>query len=102
MNINYKKTAIEEAEDMAEVYNKAFYSDYINYGICPGYGHSVEGMKESIVKNIKYSILDENVLIGAISVSGDDDNYYLGCLCIVPDYQGMGIGTEAMNSWKKS
>jgi ribosomal protein S18 acetylase RimI-like enzyme len=102
MNIIYRKAFVDEAEAMVDVYNKAFYDDYIRYGVCPGYGHSVEYMEKSIRENLKYAILDENHMIGAISVSNREEGaYHIGCLCVIPEYQGKGIGTEAIDFFTK-
>ena len=38
MNISYRKANIEVADLLIEIYNAAFYSDFIKYGECPGYG----------------------------------------------------------------
>ena len=38
----------EDAERLIEIYNAAFYSDYLRYGTCPGYGLTKELMEESI------------------------------------------------------
>ena len=38
MNISYRKANIEDADLLIEIYYAAFYSDFIKYGECPGYG----------------------------------------------------------------
>lgn len=38
MNLTYKKANIADATRLIEIYNAAFYDDYIRYGECPGYG----------------------------------------------------------------
>ena len=95
MNLVYRKVKLSDAEELVNVYNCAFADEYIRYGTCPGYGHSIDYMEKSIRDNIKYVISSENQMIGAISVSNTEDGkYYIGCLCIIPRYQGKGIGTK--------
>lgn len=97
MNVYFRKAKLKDANEMVNVYNGAFYDDYKRYGTCPGYGHSIECMEKSIRDNTKYTILSESKMIGAISVSNKKDGKcYIGCLCIIPEYQGKGIGTKAM------
>ena len=38
MNIEYRKVDVADAELLIDIYNSAFYSDYIKYGECPAYG----------------------------------------------------------------
>lgn len=47
MNIEYRWAEIEDTEMLVEIYNASFYDDYIRYGECPGYGKTVENMKQS-------------------------------------------------------
>ena len=48
MKVEYRKANIEDAEVLIEIYNAAFYSDYLKYGECPGYGKTKEMMEKSI------------------------------------------------------
>ena len=48
MNIIVKRATEEDAADLIEVQNKAFLSDYLLYGECPGYNKTNESMKKSI------------------------------------------------------
>ena len=36
---------------MIDIYNASFYSDYVRYGTCPGYGNSKEMMEELIMRH---------------------------------------------------
>ena len=49
MMIEYKKADTEDAELLINIYNSAFYSDYIKYGECPAYGKTKEMMEKSII-----------------------------------------------------
>ena len=69
MTIEYRKAETADAEMLINIYNASFYSDYMRFGSCPGYGKTI--MQEMRV-------------------------YEITCLCIVPEYQGKGIGTQAV------
>ena len=109
MNLTYKKAHIADAPRLIELYNAAFYDDYIRYGECPGYGKTKENMERSITKCPIYMIMKDGIPAGAISFENrKNGEYYLGCLCIIPEFQGMGIGTKAIrdflafySDWKK-
>jgi len=44
----YKCAEISDADVLIEIYNSAFYDDYIRYGQCPAYGRSRENMEQSV------------------------------------------------------
>ena len=102
MNIQIKAATIEDAEVLVDIYNKAFYEDYVKYGECPGYGKSVSDMEKSINETLKYiAYVGENP-VGAISVLKKDDGvYYLGALCVIPEYQRQGIGHKLLEFFKE-
>ena len=96
MNLKYISAKKEDADLLIKIYNASFYKDYIKYGECPAYGRSRASMEESIEKFPKLIIYDEDNPVGAISVAiRGNGEYYLGCLCIIPEFQGKGIGTRA-------
>ena len=97
MTIEFRQAALEDAELLINIYNASFYSDYLRYGSCPGYGKTKEMMEESISKYPKYIILCDNEPVGSISCKKPENGVYeIGCLCVVPEYQGKGIGTQAI------
>lgn len=97
MNLKYIEAKKEDADLLMEIYNTSFYDDYIRYGVCPAYGKTRAGMEESIEKSPKRIIYCDDIPIGAISVSSKGNGeYYFGCLCVSPKYQGKGIGTQAV------
>ena len=52
-------------------------------------------MEASIEDSIKYIVIYGTIPVGIISVSEKTKGYYhLGCLCVIPKYQGMGIDTQ--------
>ena len=102
MDIQIKATTTEDAEVLVNIYNEAFYEDYVQYGECPGYGKSVSDMEKSINETLKYiAYVGENP-VGAISVLKKDDGvYYLGALCVIPEYQRQGIGHKLLEFFKE-
>ncbi len=109
MLIDFKEAKVEDAEVLADIYNASFYSDFVKYGECPGYGKTKEMMEQSIIKAPKFVILCDGTPVGSISCKKTAEaTYEVGCLCIIPEFQGKGIGTKAFqfalsyySDWKK-
>lgn len=97
MKIEFRKAELSDAEQLIEIYNAAFYDDYVRYGECPAYGRTREMMEKSIVDFPKFLILDDTKPVGCIScIESEKRMYEIGCLCVIPEYQGKGIGTSAV------
>jgi ribosomal protein S18 acetylase RimI-like enzyme len=104
-----RKAIPENAEILIKIYNEAFYEDFIRYGECPAYGRSVDDMKKSIIEIPKYIAYYDSIPIGVISVKSEGEGiYYIGCLCVIPEFQRKGIGYQLIefmknqyNDWKK-
>lgn len=97
MTVTYRKAESEDAQMLVEIYNAAFYSDFRRFGACPGYGKTVEMMQASISDHPKYIILCDHQPVGCVSCKMLEKSVYeITCLCIVPAYQGRGIGTQAV------
>lgn len=109
INLQYRRAEKSDAELLIDIYNSAFYDDYVRYGACPAYGRTVEQMENLIESFPKKIVFCDNTPVGVISVEEKGDGiYYIGCLCVVPEYQGKGIGTQAFRhllsvypDWKK-
>ena len=109
MDLEIKAATIEDAQVLVDIYNKAFYEDFVIYGQCPGYGRSVDDMIKSINETSKYIACVGSNAVGAISVLKKDDGiYYLGALCVIPEYQRKGVGYKLLEfikdkykDWKK-
>lgn len=109
MTIDYRTAKLPDAPLLVKLYDAAFYSDYIRYGECPGYGKSEESMRDSIRRVPKRIILCDGKPVGVISCKKTAEySYEIGCLCVLPAYQGRGIGTKAVedtlayySDWKK-
>lgn len=96
MVLTYQKALQKDAELLINLYNAAFYDDYVRYGECPGYGRTKEEMEQSILRFPKYIIMKDGRPVGVISFENrGQGDYYIGCLCVIPSYQGMGIGRQA-------
>lgn len=101
MKIEYRQAVTGDAELLVNIYNASFYDDYVRYGSCPGYGQTKEEMEESIGKYLKYIILCDDEPVGCVSYTKlGAGEYEIGCLCVIPEYQGKGIGTQAMRFLK--
>ena len=97
MILEYRKAVLEDTELLISIYNAAYYDDYLRYGYCPGYGITKEGMEESIRTIPKYIIMCDNMPVGCISSKQIETGVYeIANLCIIPEYQGKGIGTKAI------
>ena len=97
MGIEFRKADRVDAELLVDIYNASFYSDFIRYGECPAYGKTKEMMEQSILDYSKFLIIYNNGPVGCISCRETGNGIYeVGCLCVIPEYQGKGIGTAAM------
>lgn len=97
MKLEYKKAKTEDALLLIDIYNSAFYNDYVKYGECPAYGKTKAMMEKSIIDYPKFIILYDNKAAGCISCKKLEAGIYeIGCLCVIPEFQGKGIGTEAI------
>lgn len=109
MQLCYKYAKKEDANLLIDIYNKSFYEDYLKYGECPGYGRTKKQMELSIENFPKKIIFSDNYPVGVISVENKGSGeYYLGCLCVIPEYQNKGIGAQVVKyllenctDWKK-
>ena len=109
MKIDFRQAAIDDAGLLVEIYNASFFSDYQRFGACPGYGKTVGMMEESIRLYPKHIILCDGKPVGCVSCHPcGPHEYEIGCLCVIPDYQGKGIGTQAVrfvqncyDDWKR-
>ena len=107
--IEFRKADIKDAELLIDIYNASFYEDYIRYGECPAYGKTREMMEQSITEYSKFLIIYDGKAVGCISCRETEKGIIeVGCLCVIPEFQGRGIGTAAMkfarsyySDWKR-
>ncbi|MDO5517654.1 MAG: GNAT family N-acetyltransferase [Clostridium sp.] len=100
MNITYKKASLDDCELLIEINNKAYHDDYIRYGECPGYNVPIENMRSSLKNREieKHIIYADDIPVGVTSVHNKGNNkYYLGNLCVIPEYQHKGIGKATID-----
>ena len=96
--MDYKYADTSDADVLIEIYNSAFHDDFIRYGECPAYGRSREDMEQSIQDFPKIIAYEQDKAIGVISYKQEaPGKYYIGCLAVIKDMQGCGIGTQLMN-----
>ena len=46
MMISFRQAAMDDAGLLVDIYNASFFSDYLRFGACPGYGKTIEMMEE--------------------------------------------------------
>ena len=96
-DLEYKCADTSDAKLLVEIYNSAFYDDFIRYGQCQAYGRSEENMQKSILDYPKIIAYDQGKAVGVISYKEEaPGKYYIGCLAVVKEEQGHGIGTLLM------
>ena len=74
---------MKDSEVLIDIYNSAFYDNYLHYGHCPAYGCSKESMEKSLKEYHKIIAYENNKPIGVISYKTQGQGkYYIGCLVI--------------------
>ena len=97
-DLEYRCADTSDAKLLVEIYNSAFYDDFVRYGQCQAYGRSEENMQKSILDYPKIIAYDQGKAVGVISYKEEaPGKYYIGCLAVVKEEQGRGIGTLLMN-----
>ena len=98
MELIYRNANLNDVDVLIDIYNSAFYDDFIRYGQCQGYGRSKESMEKSVKDYPKILAYDGDKAVGVISFKEEaPGKYYIGCLAVLKEYQGKGIGTALMN-----
>ena len=93
----YRRASEDDAQTLIGIYDAAFREDFLRYGECPGYGHTIASMRDSIARIPKQLILLDDRPVGAISwVSRGAGEYEIRCLCVLPEHQRRGIGAQAL------
>ena len=96
-DLEYRCAETSDAKLLVEIYNSAFYDDFIRYGQCQAYGRSEENMQKSILDYPKIIAYDQGKAVGVISYKEEaPGKYYIGCLAVVKEEQDRGIGTLLM------
>lgn len=93
----YKNADIIDADVLIDIYNSAFYDDYLYYGHCPAYGHTKESMERSVKDYPKIIAYEDEKPVGVVSYKAEGGGkYYIGCLAVKKEIQGRGIGTSLL------
>ncbi len=100
--ISFVMAEMNDIDDLIDVQNIAFKNDYIKYGYCPGYGHTMTSMKNLVEKCIVYKIMMDERIVGDIIVRHKENgDYFLGGLCVIPEFENKGIGQMAVKFIEK-
>lgn len=67
MKAEFRRAVPDDAALLVRIYNASFYSDYLKYGECPGYGKTKETMEASIRNYPKFIILCGGRPVGCVS-----------------------------------
>ena len=93
----YRNADINDLEVLIDIYNSAFYDDYLRYGQCQAYGRTKESMEQSLRDYPKIIAYDQKKAVGVLSYGVEGlGKYYIGCLGVKKEEQGCGIGTSLM------
>lgn len=102
MKLRFRHAFMDDADILIDLYNQSFHKDFLRYGECPAYGKTKVQMQKSLRTFPKDIILCDNIPVGVISANNKGNGeYYVGRLCVIPEYQNKGIGTQAINHFLK-
>lgn len=103
MELIYRNAETKDAEVLTHIYDSAFYDDHVRYGQgCQAYGRSIEDMERSVINYPKVIAYIEDRPVGVISYKEEGPGkYYIGCLAVIKEEQGRGIGTSLMKYFMK-
>lgn len=101
MEIQFITPTEADLQDLQVVHNKAFLEDYLNYGECPGYGRTIESLRESMKRNTQFKIVADGRTVGKVSGHMEGEKAHIDCLCVIPEYQHRGIGQQAIQYIEK-
>lgn len=96
MNLTIERAVPEDAKELIQIQNAAFWDDFQRYGECPGYGKTQEKMLRVINNAFTFKIMANQKIVGDMIIKGCDGRYHLSGLCVIPEYQNKGIGQFAM------
>ena len=101
MNVAFERAAAADAEGLTKAQVAAFDADSrlhlgVERGGPPGYD-SVETTLQKIQEADFYKIVYEGRIIGGIVVlNPGQGHFHLDVICLEPEYQNRGIGTQAL------
>jgi GNAT superfamily N-acetyltransferase len=107
MDITFERALIGDADLLVQVQIASFHYDSVLYpgieiGGPPGYD-SVDVFRAKIAEDECYKILLQDRIVGGLILFARDAvNHHLDVIFIDPDYQGHGIGTQALRFMEAS
>lgn len=99
MNLVFRKSQIEDLDELLYIQKLSFkedlekYKDYETNPACETY----EKLLDNIKKFHHFTILENDEIIGAMDIRGNDDRMHIDKIFISPNIQNSGIGTKSMN-----
>ena len=98
MDVIFERASVEDTDELMAVQNAAFESDFRKYGICPSYIQQRGRMVEKISAGIFYRIRQKDGrIVGGMDIRPRNPfHYHLYMLCVHPEFQNRGIGTQAI------
>ena len=97
MALEMKQATDYDVDTMINISNEAFYEDYVTYGEYPGYNRTRESMLQTIHETDAYIFYNGKIPVATVTVRERENAcYYIGTLCVIPEYQHKGIGRLAL------
>lgn len=97
MKITFREATLLDVETLIALQNQSFLADRERFGFSTGYGHTPEGMAGLLLTSQGYLILEGEVPVGNILCRQvGPEAHHLISLCVLPQYQGRGIGGQAL------
>jgi ribosomal protein S18 acetylase RimI-like enzyme len=100
LDLEIRRTLIEEAEEILNIQKEAFLADleiYKDYETSPA-TEPIKKLLYKINKNFHYTILINNKIIGGAELRFDSDTEcYINRIFMLPEFQNKGLGTKIMN-----
>lgn len=92
------KAKLEDANEILKVKIKSFKEEVNLYGFGPSNYDSLEMQRSSIENSLYYKIMNEDKIVGAMSVKDKGDGHFrVNSIYVDTDYQNKGVGSIAMN-----
>lgn len=97
IKIQLVRAVSEDSALLIETQNAVFYDDFVTFGECPAYNESPQTMRELIENAIVYKIMIGERLVGDMIIRRrPKGEYYLRVLAILPEAQGLHVGSRAL------
>ncbi|WP_158582402.1 GNAT family N-acetyltransferase [Rummeliibacillus sp. POC4] len=98
MALAFRKSTVDDIEILLPIQKASFQEDlekYEDFETNPAC-ETFEKLAENIKKYHHFTILDEDTIIGAIDVRGNDERMHIDKVFISPTSQNKGVGTAAI------